>query len=435
MVASLKYFVHLISLPALYALEFGISIFSIFREPKWGLLFMVFFVSQPNIWYKFQNMPLGNSFLDVLFVSVSLGMFVRKREFVRGRNSLFVVLLVCLSYLSVWNSSLRFGLGMPISKSNSVLLDWKNYAEMMLLYFLVVNVVREEKDQKAFVTCLSIVVLIISVRCFRGFGVTGNFDWGNRMVGPFYVENLGPNHLGAFIAEYTAAIWGLLLFEKGKLRRALFLATCLFAFYPLLYSYSRAGYLAFFVALTFLGVFGRRVLLVFVIFGVLAWQSALPSSVVDRIDMTEEGNGDLEQSAAMRITLWEEAMQQFREHPVFGLGFNGFNLREEGAVRGMRDTHNYYVKVLAEEGIVGFCLLIATLVRAFWSGLLLRQKGKTAFQRGLGLAFMACVIATTITNMFGDRFSQFSIGSFFWILWGLVDRGIVLSKESLEREY
>jgi hypothetical protein len=32
--------------------------------------------------------------------------------------------------------------------------------------------------------------------------------------------------------------------------------------------------------------------------------------------------------------------------------------------------------------------------------------------------------------MFGDRWSYFVLGDYFWIIWGLVDRGILIAETS-----
>lgn len=42
-------------------------------------------------------------------------------------------------------------------------------------------------------------------------------------------------------------------------------------------------------------------------------------------------------------------------------------------------------------------------------------------------------MAFIITNMFGDRWSYFVLGDYFWITWGLVDRGILIAEASKQR--
>jgi O-antigen ligase len=165
--------------------------------------------------------------------------------------------------------------------------------------------------------------------------------------------------------------------------------------------------------------------LILVIAVLLTWQTILPSSVVSRITMTETETGEIEGSAAHRLDLWEHAMNLFKQNPVFGVGFGGFGLDvPEGE---LTDTHNFYMKTLAEQGVIGFTVLVAVFFAALRSGWKLMRIGKSSFHKGLGLGFMGCIVALMVTNMFGDRWSYFVLGSYFWIFWGLVDRARLIA--------
>jgi O-antigen ligase len=119
----------------------------------------------------------------------------------------------------------------------------------------------------------------------------------------------------------------------------------------------------------------------------------------------------------------------FKQYPKFGSGFNGFSIAH--ANEHWSDTHNFYLKTLCEQGIIGCFLLLLVLVGALRSGWKLFRIGGTAFQRGLGLGFFGCVIAHIVTNIFGDRFSYFEMGAYFWVFWGLVDRGMLMAREAI----
>lgn len=76
--------------------------------------------------------------------------------------------------------------------------------------------------------------------------------------------------------------------------------------------------------------------------------------------MTKNDEGELEESAAIRIVLWNEAMNMFRESPIIGKGFNTFQFTYKDRV--WKDTHNFYIKMLVELGILGvgafyFCFI------------------------------------------------------------------------------
>ena len=163
---------------------------------------------------------------------------------------------------------------------------------------------------------------------------------------------------------------------------------------------------------------------------VLAWQVLLPASVVDRIAKSKNESGQLESSANTRLLLWEQAGHIILENLIIGVGWEGFGLsvsRSNNTIHGLTDTHNYYLKTLCDRGVIGLLLLLAVFGKAFMSGFRLYKLGESQFQKGLGFCFMGTVVACIVTNMFGDRFSYFVLGSYFWLMWGLVDKGVLFA--------
>jgi O-antigen ligase len=383
---------------------------------------------QPNIFYKFYDFPMGKDFPNLAFLAVLVGMVVNKRGLIKNVNSIVITIFVVFSYLALVNCSMRFNLPFPVTLKNPLLADWKNYAMMIAMYFLALNVIRDERDLKAIVIIMCLVVLFISIRSFRAYTGGGGFEESSRYAGPFETIGLGPNHLGAFIAHYSSVSLGLFLLDKNKWRKWLYLATVLFSLHPLFYSYSRGAYIAAFGVLLFFGLIKKRSLLILGFCIYLGWQTILPASVVDRISMTRGGSGELEWSAAARLEIWDYAMDLYKANPIFGVGFGGYSLSVVERTGRPRDSHSIYLKTLSEQGTVGFVLLLLVFCAAFYSGWKLLKMARTPFQKGMGLGFLGCIVALMITNMFGDRWSYLEMGTYFWVFWGLVDRSIVTSQ-------
>ena len=97
-----------------------------------------------------------------------------------------------------------------------------------------------------------------------------------------------------------------------------------------------------------------------------------------------------------------------------------------------KDTHNIYMKILAEQGIVGIFIILLLFGLAFKSSYYLYKNAHDAFLKGLGLGFIACLAATMLTNTFGDRWTFLQIGSFFWVILALVERGKIIVKTGKE---
>jgi O-antigen ligase len=415
-------------LPLFYVGAFLALLVTIFRRAEWGVYVMAALIPLTNVRYAFHNFPLGKDFIDIMMLAVALGIFFNKNGFQRARHSWLLIIFVLLNYIALWHASFNFSLPYPISGDSQLLKDWKNYAEMIFLYYLIFNSVQDERQQKILICIMASVLLLINLREFRNFTEGGAFSYDKRVEGPFWVEGLGANHLGAFVAHYSAALVGLYLLDDNRRRRWLYLAAVLFGLHPLFFSYSRGAYVAALISLAFFGLVKKRSLLILLAALFIGWQTLLPTTVVERIEMTESASGELEHSASERVVLWEHAMKLFNENPVFGVGFGAFG--QTVTQSHLKDTHNFYMRVLSEEGLLGITLFLLVLIGAFRSGWHLYRLGQSAFHRGLGLGFAGCVLAVMTSNLFGDRWSYFSIGGYFFILWGMVDRGIfMLSRE------
>jgi putative inorganic carbon (HCO3(-)) transporter len=425
---ALKELLHTLLPYTLYAGLWVLLLRSSARRPHWSFLLLVAFIPTPSLWHLLLEFPLGRKTIDLLFLATLIGIKTRDGQFQRPPAIGLILLVVVVTYIAVWNCSLRFNLPIPLTLDNDVFAAWKNYAEMLLLYFLAYNVARTESSQKTAVAAITATVFLIAFRELRGFSAGSAFSYDKRSVGPFWQVGMGPNHFAAFIAYIGVFLLGLSIMESDKRRRWMYLGTAVACVYPLFFAYSRGAYLGTAVALAVIGVLkSRRVLLALAVLAV-TWQAVLPSTVVERITMTETSQGQLEESAAERLPLWNHAKELFADNPVFGIGFDGFAYTvPRGA---LSDVHNFYLKTAAEQGVIGLLLIAALLVRALYAGWTLYRQGRSGFHRGLGLGFLACTFALGVTNIFGERWSAFALGGYFWLIWGLVDRARLLSKQS-----
>jgi len=425
-------FLRTLTIPILYFGGIVTMVVSVFKKPEWGFFLLVALIPQPNIYYKLYEFPFGKDFMDLLYFSVLLGVFINKGGFTITRNSIIIIILIIASYISIWNTTFNFALPLPLTTENPVIKPWKNYAMMIFMYFLGLNVIKEEeRDHKIVLLIMTLAVLFISVRSFRAFSGGAEFSYGRRYEGPFWVVLLGANHFGSFIAQYWALFLGLLFYDKDVKRRIIYLVTIVFCLHPLFFSYSRGAYMAAFSALVFYGIVKKRILLVGILIIGLFWQDLLPASVVDRILMTTGQSGELEHSAAVRLDLWNHAIGLFLQNPIFGVGIGGFGLTIPEELF-YKDTHNFYLKMLSEQGVIGIGLLAIILYGAIKSGFELTQIGGSEFHKGLGFGFLGCVIACIVNNIFGDRWSYPTLGGYLWLAWGMVDRSILLSERVVD---
>jgi putative inorganic carbon (hco3(-)) transporter len=427
MLTLIKSFIKTISLPILYIGSIFVAFKTVSKETRIGFYLLVFLIPQTNLWHKLFAYPLGSSLLDILILSILLGIIYQGKGFIKTNNTKLIFILIIVSYFSLWNSSLRFSLPPPISTSNYLLEAWKDYARMVFLYFLALNFTKDKKEQEQLIFVITLVLLLITIRSFRNFSAGITFNYDNRDPGPFASYGLNANNYGSFLVDFGVLVFSLSMFTKERIKKYTYLLVTFLSISAMLFTYSRGAYVGALAALVFVSL-RKRSLLIVVCILILSWQFVLPTSVVNRIAMTEESPGKLEGSAAHRVVLWEHANELFKEHPVFGVGFRGFAMSmPEGE---LKDTHNYFMLMLCEQGIIGFVIFLLTLLKSGYSGWRLYKISNCDFYKGLGFGLMACVVACSVTNMFGDRWSYFPTGGYFWILWGVVDRSILLVESS-----
>lgn len=236
---------------------------------------------------------------------------------------------------------------------------------------------------------------------------------------------LGSNEVAAFYASYTFIILAVALQEERRWpRRFLFLCVGLNC-YSLVYSFSRGAYLSAMIGIVvFAWISGRMkklvgILAVILLLTVVGAQ-VLPKAVTERFESTYAGEEERDESAQSRLVLWDIAMQKFGENPLLGIGFNNFKkINEYG-----KDTHNYYVKLLVEGGIVSLALYLSLVIAACRLGIRLLRTADDPFLQALASGFLPCLAAIFVGNFFGDRFSYYPLISYFFVYMAMIARGV-----------
>src|SRR4029077_9227082 len=115
-------------------------------------------------------------------------------------------------------------------------------------------------------------------------------------------------------------------------------------------------------------------------------------------------------------------------NPVFGAGFDTYQWQHRVSI--YTDTHNYFLKVLVETGIVGLLLFLYVLAKAARLGLKLFKSAQDPFLQSIGLGFALLMACVFVVNLFGDRWLYVEVNGFLWVLLACVVRGQMIEKES-----
>jgi putative inorganic carbon (HCO3(-)) transporter len=402
---------------------------SAFGRPHVGIYFIVPLYTLASIRARAVVYPLGKSMVYVILLGVVLGLVFGKGYKLIPKTPLNKLLLAqaFLLYVSLWQGSFFLGAPLPLSLDDPRFEDWVNYLLMPVTFLLVTAAIREVKQIKVllFLMGVSTALAARSVYAAVADRTLTSFSYDIRDGGTFGYA--GANGAGAFFAWAIVMLVAFAGVTKNKLLRLGLLLLAGYSSYDLLLTFSRGAYLAALTGITLLALIKERKILILLIPFLFTWQMIVPGAVRDRISMTYDSSGNLDASAAHRVSLWEDAEQIIQGNLVIGTGFNTYRYMGRDAT-GLDDTHNYFIKVIAETGIFGLLLCLTVFGSIFRTGYQLHKRARDPWLRAIGTGLMPAIVALFIANMFGDRWQYLQITGFLWALLGCATRGLMLTE-------
>jgi O-antigen ligase len=299
------------------------------------------------------------------------------------------------------------------------------YFEYMIVYFMVVNYVNSADQAKRLLFCLFLTCFIVSI-----YGLM-QIPGGERVSGPFEGARGEPNTFGGYLV-FMGAVAVALLDHLRDIRVRIGLVVLLVVLLvSLLYTQSRASYLAVIPAYLALSLFSRRKFyLVAGLIVILALSPAiLPHVVKKRIaytftqpthrDQIQFGKLRLDTSLSARLTSWKEGLSAWRNKPILGHGVTGHEFMDA-----------QYPRILVETGIVGFLTFGWLIYVLFLVGLRTWRNQQNDLLRGLSVGFTAGLVGLLVHAFGANTFIIVRIMEPFWFLTGIVIALAAMDEES-----
>lgn len=316
--------------------------------------------------------------LSVVTVAKALGLLlvlswlasvaVRRRglpSLLSGRPSLLALLALFLTWVGV---SLLWA-----QESGPVVTEMTRFLPLFAL-FPVVYAALSKRENAATLAMIVIGGALMSATAGLMYPLPADAPGAGRLTGAGVAHNaLAPVLVsGAVLAVAFAGMK-----SRPILFRFAAVAAGCFCIIGLVLTGSRGGFIALIVALTAGVIFaGRarraRVLSIVVVAALLTIVSVVafaPPSVRDRLTATGDGSG--------RRDIWRVGVEMVKANPVLGVGAGNFQTRapeyvlEAGLIRRNdlivgrpRGTHNIYLRVLSQLGIVGLLLFVGIIASA-----------------------------------------------------------------------
>lgn len=417
LIASIK----IIAPMLFYAFGIFLAIFAIFGKPQWTLLLYVFLIPLRNIIDKVQTFPMGNQLLDILIAGMLLSWFLSagsstKKFMESSPLNVSGFILIFYTLLSVFIGSYYIDQNGIFTYDNSRITDAKNFCLLPITFLLTLNHIQEKKWVWLVFWAMCAAMLLMGYYTIGQVSMYSSLLSRAKITGSF--QFLGPNEVAAFYNQITIILLGVYFFMKKGWPKLILLGLILINLYCILFLFSRGAYLGLAVGLFIMFCFKNRKFLIPFFLILAFWQVVLPEKAIQRIQSTHSETGNLDESSERRINIWKQSLNLFYSSPIFGIGYGVFRYLNFD----LGDTHNIYVKLLAEQGIVGLLIFFIVVFCFMKEGFGLYQKGEDGFSKGLGLGLFVCMFVLLINNMFGDRWSYFELSGYLWVFAGLAAR-------------
>lgn len=288
-----------------------------------------------------------------------------------------------------------------------------------LVFWLVGHAVRTREDVRKLLVLFFSVALIVAIYAITTIGVMP------RVSAPFEQGGTEPNTLGGYLVVCICAALGMFTQARDTKMRLLLLAMMAIFMTPLLYTLSRASYMALVTGVFFIGIVSRKWYLLLLLFAGLAVSPLIvPDEVRERVLYTfDPGHGQqveiggqelpitVDKSTHERIYVWQKVKYILSIGWIFTLFGGGI------AWGGILDSQ--YARVLIETGVVGcvaFVFLQFTILRTT------RQAYRWTTDwmgRGLCMGLFAATIALNVHSIGTVSFLIVRVMQPFWLLMAL----------------
>jgi O-antigen ligase len=322
------------------------------------------------------GLSLFNLNIYLLLIAWTVFSAVSKRKLIEANNvNKWLILMIFVVIASI---PVKMLLGeIPNISILHEVFALKNWVNPFILFFILFNIVDDEKTCKR--TLLGLVVLLmitVSSMLLVTFGVTQvgmlKAVHGGRSAG--FAE---PNQYASYLVLFIPLLLSSFLFQRSFLIKTTSAIFLILAFLGLVTTGSRGGALSLlFSMLAYLTILNRQkmfslgaimlVAVTVVVMGVTSYVVA-PSKVRQVVSERFDPNSseDLYKYTSGRTLVLRNGLLVFMKSPIFGHGQNTFVSLMEKRFRIRANSHNDYLLYLVHYGIIGLGIFIMIFTKVF----------------------------------------------------------------------
>lgn len=402
----------------LYLVLFAIAFFaSILKHPVIGVYaYLVTYNINPlgQWWGRF--LPgLASRYAMLLTLAIGLGILFQRAKLRYDRfwelQELWFILLVGIMWLSV-----------IIGHGSGIHYNIEKMTKVLLVLLMASHVVTTTKHFEGMIWVFILSGFYLGYELYGGAGAFRGGRFHAGVGGSDFGEG---NFLAAHFGFVLPFVGAMILKGNWKVR-ALCILVSVFMVNAIILTNSRGIFIALLAAVVMAPLFAanlkkyRRKIFVLLIIGILGAMQLTHEGFWDRMSTIQAEEEDRDRSAKSRLEAWDGALLMAKDYPL-GVGVGQF-INYIGVyypeLTG-RDTHNTYLRCLAELGVQGFLVMVLMTVTAF---IMLRNIDRRAVDlppeiaRNFYLYSFATKLSLVVYMTAAIFISSVYIEEFYWLL-------------------
>jgi O-antigen ligase/Tfp pilus assembly protein PilF len=368
-----------------------------------------------------------------------------KFKFVHSPLNIPVLILISVSFLSlIWSDAVYVSLQqLPL------------FLIGPLLYFIIINNIHRKQQINRILTVLLILGGVFGIYGILQYNGIDFSIWAEN-VGRFQVFGLfgNVNYFAEYLIVPLPIAVSLFLVSQNKFKRILLLIGILAMGTTLMLTFTRSSYLGFGISIIFMFslfllsqgrnfIKNNRKIFIIVLAAIIIMtfiftvptplnkDGTFISKIKSRLSFAA-----LSQSKPIkrRIATWKFTALMIKDHFLIGSGIGTFKYNtlkyqakffEQGDNRSIypygfaEKSHNEYLQLWAELGIIGLLIFIWLLICYFNYGIKLLRRIKSDYRQGLIIGLMGSIVAVLVDALFGFPLHLMATIILFWLVLGL----------------
>src|SRR3990170_4894558 len=147
---------------AAYIVFIGLIFLTLFKDRRFGIFYFLPFLPFIFLFEKIHEYPIGKDIVDIMLIVITIGWFLQNREFTKTDINRPLYFFTIFTFFELLNGYIFLGNGLNLGDMR--LQEWKNYILMPVIFFIVVNNIKNLKEIKKLIFLLSIIYLIIGLK-------------------------------------------------------------------------------------------------------------------------------------------------------------------------------------------------------------------------------------------------------------------------------